>query len=389
MKPQKNIGLISVFSGLLLFLFFVLLSDPLSFQVSIDAAATSLVRDLIAERQIESKNRNLTTMERNQVCDFSSRRTDVCEINGDVRIHGNSSTIQFITANSLSEEDHSWRIKPHPRKGDKIGIEVQFLIVDMKQWWFSKYRLILNQLTNYKIIDLDKENRVLCYPKATIGLEFHVEMSIDPSRTPKNRCSMEDFARMLRSSYSLEREMAIRLEENIVKKPRLMIIARKWSRSFTNIGEIVRMAEGLGFEAVVAECDVKSNLTEFAKTMNSFDVLMGVHGAGLTNLVFLPSNAIVIQVVPLGGLGGLSWEDFGRPSIDMKLRYLQYEISEDESTLIEEYPKDHPVFKDPSSIKKQGWLSLREIYLIKQNVKLDVKRFKGVLLKALELLHDH
>lgn len=394
------------------------------------------------------KNKKETTMEkRKQICDFSNRKTDVCEINnGDVRIHANSSTVQFITT-FPSETNHSWKIKPHPRKGDKIGMskiteftlkssasfdqalnsctliqsipsiifsiggymgnvfhdfsdiliplfltshhyhgQVQFVITDMKHWWVSKYRNVLNQLTKFPIIDMDKEEGVLCYQNLTIGLRFHLELSIDPLKSPYS-FSMQDFASLIRNSYSLKREKAISLNENTRKKPRLMIIARRQSRSFTNIVEIVRMAEDVGFEAVVAECDAKSNLTEFAKKVNSFDVMMGVHGAGLTNFMFLPSNAIVIQVVPLGGLGDVSWMDYGKPSVNMKLRYLQYDISENESTLIEEYPKDHIVIKDPSLIRKQGWLSLREIYLIKQNVKLDVQRFRPVLLKAIELLH--
>lgn len=99
------------------------------------------------------------------------------------------------------------------------------------------------------------------------------------------------------------------------------MIARKWTRSFKNVDEIVQMAEGLAYEVVVAEADTGSSLAQFSKIVNSCDVMMGVHGAGLTNLVFLPTNATVIQVVPLGGLEQIAWLDFGRPSLERKLRY--------------------------------------------------------------------
>lgn len=263
--------------------------------------------------------------------------------------------------------------------------EVQFLISDTHSWWLSKYRPYLKELSHYEIIDFDKEKIVHCYPRVVIGLASHKEMSIDPMRGP-NGHSMVDFARLMKSAYSLGRDSAIRLEANQAKKPRLLIIARKWTRSFKNVGEIVLMAEGLGYEVVVAESDVGSNLARFAQIVNSCDVMMGVHGAGLTNLVFLPTNATVIQVVPLGGLERIAWADFGGPALDMKLRYLQYRITDEESTLVEKYPRDHPVFKDPSSIQRQGWLALREIYLVKQSVRLDVKRFKGYLEQALQFL---
>ncbi|KAG5536148.1 hypothetical protein RHGRI_023814 [Rhododendron griersonianum] len=190
----------------------------------------------------------------------------------------------------------------------------------------------------------------------------------------------------LGGAYSLERERAIEVTgDGGGKRPRLLIISRKSTRLLMNEGEIVTMATGLGFEVVVTEAD--SNLARFANLVNSCDVLMGVHGAGLTNMVFLPKNAIVIQILPLGGLEWLGRTDFGDPAKDMNLRYLEYQIGEEESSLRQEYPPDHQVFKDPYSILKQGWLAFRAVYLDKQNVTLDVGRFQATLLEALNLLH--
>ncbi|XP_072965522.1 alpha-1,3-arabinosyltransferase XAT3-like isoform X1 [Typha angustifolia] len=407
---------------------------PLNFSVSVQTTALS-------GKQPEKH-------EREPLCDFSGIRSDVCEMKGDIRIHGNSSSILFITPlkRSTSEVYESWQIKPHARKLDKHALshvtemsvrsmtaeegipectakytipaiifstggymgnmfhdftdvliplfitsrqfygEIQFLVSDMQTWWIEKYQPLLEQLSRYEIINLNKETRVLCYPHVIVGLKFHKEMSIDPSKSA-NRYSMIDFARLIRSSFALERESAIKLANNDDTKPRLLIISRKWTRSFTNIDEIVQMAGGLGYEVIVAEAELGSNLANFAQIVNSCDVLMGVHGAGLTNLVFLPENATLIQVVPVGGLERIALEDFGLPALDMQLRYLQYSINEEESSLIEQYPRDHPVFKDPASIRKQGWLALRSTYLIKQNVCLDVGRFKGVLLQALKFLY--
>ncbi|KAK9166982.1 hypothetical protein Scep_002173 [Stephania cephalantha] len=128
------------------------------------------------------------------------------------------------------------------------------------------------------------------------------------------------------------------------------------------------------------------NLTVVARIVNSCDVMMGIHGAGLTNLVFLPSNAVLIQIIPLGGIKWWCDHYFGEPVADMDIRYFAYMIREEESTLIQQYPLDHVAFKDPSSFYKQGWMALKAVYLGKQNVKLDVRRFRATLLKALELL---
>ncbi|ONK66339.1 uncharacterized protein A4U43_C06F6710 [Asparagus officinalis] len=375
------------------------------------------------------------------LCDFSDKRSDVCEIQDQVIVHGNSSSV-YIMNPKLQE---SYTIKPHARKFDSTAMrritnisvkalsnyddpfkcevnhsipaiifstggftgnmfheftdvivplfitsrkyhgEVQFLISETRPWFFIKYKPYLKALSHYEIIDFNKEERVHCYPNAVIGLKSHKEMSIDPLRSP-NGYSMVDFAQTMRKAYSLKRKSAIKLKNSQSKKPRLLIIARKRTRSFKNIDEIVLMAKGLGYEVVVSEADV--GLEKFSRIVNTCDVIMGVHGAGLTNIVFLPMNAIVIQIVPLGGLEGIAKLDFGTPALDMKLNYLQYSITEEESTLTEMYPRDHAVFKDLGSIQRQGWMAIRKIYLDQQNVSLDVNRFKGYLEQALQFLHQ-
>jgi capsular polysaccharide biosynthesis protein len=57
------------------------------------------------------------------------------------------------------------------------------------------------------------------------------------------------------------------------------------AHTWRNADEIVRSAEKFGFEVVVSEGTHK--VAPFAEIANSCDAIMGVHGAGLTNMVFL------------------------------------------------------------------------------------------------------
>ncbi|KAG1334827.1 putative beta-1,2-xylosyltransferase XYXT1 [Cocos nucifera] len=363
---------------------------------------------------------------------------------GDVRIHGNSSSVVFVTSNP--EPNESWRLKPYARKFDKALMkkirevsvklssridapcctvnhtipaivfavggytgnlyhsfsdaliplfitsrqfngEVQLLITNTKHWWEHKYHHILETLTRYEIIDFDNDDKVRCYPHAIVGLESHDDMAMDPSKAP-NGYSMVDFTKFLRSAYSLDRDLPIKMGEHPEKKPRLVIIDRNQTRRLINIEEIVKMGEELGYEVLRAEAKSETAVDEFARIINSCDVMMGVHGAGLTNIIFLPTNAVFIQIVPLGRLQGIAKYAYGDPARNMKLQYLEYHISEEESTLIDRYPRDHSVFKDPMLFHKLGWNAMRTVYLVEQNVKLDLVRFRPVLLKALELLHQ-
>lgn len=129
-----------------------------------------------------------------------------------------------------------------------------------------------------------------------------------------------------------------------------------------------------------------ASVKDAAQGINSCDVMMGVHGAGLTNKVFLPPGAVVIQIIPLGKLDGLFHHEFGIPAVDMKLNYIAYNITEEESTLVNLYRRDDPVFTNPKSIHEQGWETLTRIYIKEQNVKLDVERFRPILQTAIKHL---
>ncbi|KAJ3699250.1 hypothetical protein LUZ61_002955 [Rhynchospora tenuis] len=265
--------------------------------------------------------------------------------------------------------------------------EVQILMADLQPIWIEKHKKFLSQLTNYEIIDFNKETQVHCYPRAIVGLYSHNDLTVDPSRT-LNNYSMVDFARLMRRAYSLERDFATNLVEGSKRKPRLLIIARNRTRKLINVAKVVALGEEFGFEVAVNEPSLRTNVEEFARMVNSFDVMVGVHGAGLTNQVFLPMNAVLIQIVPLGNIKWMTFNFYGLGATHMMLKYVQYCISEEESTLIDLYPRDHAVFRDPDSFHRNGWGAMSEVYLNQQNVKLNITRFKPVLTRALELLGD-
>ncbi|KAJ7975177.1 Protein O-linked-mannose beta-1,4-N-acetylglucosaminyltransferase 2 [Quillaja saponaria] len=403
---------------------------------------SSTTENEITSPQIDKDEETIT--EKVEPLCTTEERTEFCEIEGDVIVHGNTSSVYSVTGQlSILAENASWSVRPYARREDttamsrvrewtvkpvkesqeipqctknhsipavlfslagyagnhfhdftdvviplfltsrKFNGEVQFLITDKRSWWISKFQAVLNGLSKYELIDIDTDNEVHCFPTVIVGLKrYHKELTIDPL---KYSYSMKDFKDFLRSSFSLKRAKAIKIRDGQQKKPRLLIISRKRTRSFTNTGQIGKLAKSLGYKVVTVEAE---NLSSFAEIVNSCDVLMGVHGAGLTNIVFLPENAIFIQVVPYGGVEWLATNDFAEPSKDMNLKYLEYKIRMEESTLIQQYPPDHDVLKDPPSIQRQGWEAFRSVYLDKQNVKLDINRFRPTLLKALELLHQ-
>ncbi|XP_078174960.1 beta-1,2-xylosyltransferase XYXT1-like isoform X2 [Carex rostrata] len=384
------------------------------------------------------------------LCDLSQRRIDKCEIEGDVRIIGKDATVMWVPSLEYDDgpdyERKVWQIKPYPRKEDPaamahVGIvtvkpmdspdvappctqhrdvpaivfsdrgytgnyfhdftdvlvpifttarrfqgEVEFLVTDIKIYLIMKYLPIFKNLTKYDIIDFDSDDQVRCYKKAYIGLTSHDDFGIDPERIPE-RYTLVDFTRFMRTTYGLTRDVVeIPVQKKLGRKPRLLIVARAKTRRFMNLDEIVRETEKLGFDVVATE--TTDDLARFSVIVNSCDAIMGVHGAGLTNMVFLPINAVFIQILPWGGLDWVAGNYFKRPVGNMKLKYIQYDIAPEESTLIDEYPRNHTVFTNPESIRRQGWNPMKKIFLDKQNVRLNMKRFRPTLKKTLKYLNS-
>ncbi|XP_042421551.1 alpha-1,3-arabinosyltransferase XAT2-like [Zingiber officinale] len=389
----------------------------------------------------EKLGEQIQTPERKPLCDNSDRRADICEMNGDIRIHGSTSSVLFVESLKI-EQSEAWQIHPYARKGDQACFnevrelmvkasneapqcttnydvpsivfsiggyagnlfhdfadllvplfltarqfngEVQFVVTNLKSWWITKFNPVLQKLSKYPVINFDLGNDVHCFKQAIVGLRAHNEFQIDPARAP-NGYTMVDFAKFMRSAFSVGRETVPNIEDLSARKPRLLIISRKQSRIFTNINEIVATAEEMGYEVVVNEADVSSGISQFAEIVNSCDVMVGVYGSGLTNSVFLPQNATLIQVVPWGGLEWMASNSYGEPAKQMGLNYVQYSVGIEESSLLEQYPKDHAVFTDPASIHIRGFQEMRSTFLEKQNVKLDINKFRDVLWKTLEQL---
>ncbi|VAH55416.1 unnamed protein product [Triticum turgidum subsp. durum] len=347
------------------------------------------------------------------VCTTEGPFSDTCDVFGDVRTNGTAHTVTLVPATQT--ESREWKIQPYARRtmsgisevtvtqldstsaeypapactvthnipgivfalggltgnyfhdfsdalvplfiaSRRFGGEVQLLASNIQPWWLGKYEAVVRRLSKYDVVDLDHDDQIRCFPSVTVGLRMHKEFDI-----------------------------VTELEK---RKPRLMLLHRGHYRKFVNVPEIVKAAENAGFEVAIADPRFDVQVEELARSVNSFDVLLGVHGAGLTNAVFMPTGAVVIQVVPYGNLERMAKVDFGDPVADMGLRYLEYSITAEESTLLEMLGPDHPVIKDPESVHRSGWDKVAEYYLGKQDVRVDVERFAPTLALAIEHLRQ-
>ncbi|MQL72082.1 hypothetical protein Taro_004426 [Colocasia esculenta] len=260
------------------------------------------------------------------------------------------------------------------------------VVVDYEDYWVSKYRRVLTHLAgggDAAIVVASSpsspvEPRVHCFPAAVVGLKYHDNLACNAT-VPPGGVTIRDFRRFIHESLSLPSDP---LGTAAGERPLLVFLSRRKSRALLNEGDVVDMAREVGFNVEVVTPEMMRDVEAFARLVATASVLGGMHGAGMTNMVFLRMGAVLLQVVPWG----LDWAAkayYGRPAVAMGLEYVEYRVAVEESTLSDYYPPEHPVLADPWSIHRQGYNVSGPIYTDGQNVRLDLARFKGTLLETM------
>ncbi|EMS55589.1 hypothetical protein TRIUR3_32069 [Triticum urartu] len=252
-----------------------------------------------------------------------------------------------------------------------------------------------------------EEERIRPY---TRKWEAHVmktidELPVDPARPPEGR-SIRDFRRLLDDAYRPRINYLERMERKAARKqrrasgaaatklalpnkhpaapaerPKLVIVSRTGSRVIENEEELKAVAADVGFDVRVVRPERSTEMCKIYRDLNASDAMVGVHGAAMTHFLFMRPGKVFIQVVPLG----TDWaanEYYGEPAARLGLRYVGYKILPEESSLAREYPAGHPVLTDPAGVAQRGWDVTKKVYLDRQNVRLDLARFREELVAA-------
>ncbi|KAG7581073.1 Glycosyltransferase 61 [Arabidopsis suecica] len=409
------------------------------------------IENRVSESHIESPKTSQN--EESISCDRTGYRSDICFMKGDIRTHSPSSSIFLYASNDLTDHVLQDKIKPYTRKwetsimetihelklvtkdvklfGDKHKCEVihevpavlfstggytgnlyhefndgliplyitskrfnkkvVFVIAEYHKWWEMKYGDVLSQLSDYPLIDFNKDKRTHCFKEAIVGLRIHGELTVDPSQMQDDRTTINEFRNVLDRAYRPRINRLDRLEEQRfharvakrrkAQRPKLALFSRTGSRGITNEDLMVQLAQRIGFEVEVLRPDRTTELAKIYRVLNSSKVMVGVHGAAMTHFLFIKPGSIFIQIIPLG----TDWAAetyYGEPAKKLGLDYIGYKILPRESSLYEKYDKDDPILRDPNSITKKGWQFTKGIYLNDQKVRLDLHRFKKVLVDA-------
>lgn len=223
-----------------------------------------------------------------------------CVTTGDVRIKTGARPIVFLSAGQQFANGTTFSIKPYPRQNDEAAMvntmsidivshvesnngipmcdvvhvdpaivfstggysgnffhaindlimplfittsdfksRIQFVIADYAPYWIKKFSQILSQLSAHDVVVASSSyfpvrSRVHCFPGAIVGFKYHDTLNINSSDAPGD-LNIMDFRHFLHQSLSLKNAPITPVAG---KKPIMVIIARRKSRSLLNENEV-------------------------------------------------------------------------------------------------------------------------------------------------------
>ncbi|KAL6969740.1 protein O-GlcNAc transferase [Sarracenia purpurea var. burkii] len=263
-------------------------------------------------------------------------------------------------------------------------------IFNCSDWWLRHYIDLLSSFTQHGIINLDEETVTHCFPSVIVGLISHGSSIVDPTlqQHKPHPKTLHDFRSFLAATYARNHAIHVTISNNTNTnlpsplprpslpwtqkgRPRLVLMNRNGSRRIVNIDEVQKAAEDIGFDVVVFEPSRETSLHEAFWLIDSSHALIGVHGAGLTNMLFLRPGSVLMQVAPAecDWLGSIF---YGKMAIRLGLEYIVYELGKDENILELDKSTRERLAREVTTL--ENWVVYKN-----QLVKIDLVRIRRYL----------
>eukprot|EP00164_Ancoracysta_twista_P003116 GFYU01004154.1.p1 GENE.GFYU01004154.1~~GFYU01004154.1.p1 ORF type:complete len:844 (-),score=168.68 GFYU01004154.1:121-2652(-) len=200
-------------------------------------------------------------------------------------------------------------------QGDDVSMDISIIIPDngysplddaVRGSPGFKFLQALSANPIYSAMDIAMSRKQFCFEDLTVGLDIRAAMQLlddaapKPLRTARNRVVMTGLKSFLLQSFQIPQwktAMDIRPPGH---KPQLTLISRVNSpnRVLKDEAKLVEAVEDtLGIEISVV-CLEDMALEKQMEIMVETDILIGLHGAGLTNVFWLREGSALLQIVP-------------------------------------------------------------------------------------------
>ncbi|GJN33308.1 hypothetical protein PR202_gb21894 [Eleusine coracana subsp. coracana] len=274
---------------------------------------------------------------------------------------------------------------------------VVFVILEYHDWWVTKYGDVVSRLSAFPPIDFANDRRVHCFPEVIAGLRIHGELTVDPARTPEGK-SVADFRRLLDDAYRGRIQFLEIQERRAARKQQRHHHHRRGTRPVPHLvpprhhqeneADVAAMAAAVGFDVRVVQPD---RTTELCKIYRELKRQRRHGGRARRRHDALPLHArpgtVFIQVVPLG-TDWAAGPTTASPRPGWGCATWATRSTRRRARCQGEYPAGDPVLTDPAGVAQRGWDVTKKVYLDRQNVRLDLNRFREELVRAHRYLVD-
>ena len=168
---------------------------------------------------------------------------------------------------------------------------------------------------------------------------FSSNCAIDVENIPKNVCfQLFEHSIPPRDVHSVPKVILNRfglldVRIDTTKHPKFCLIQRANKRLILNDLDLLLLAEGMGFESVELILE-EMRLEEQLQTIRQCSVLAGVHGSGLSNVIFMNSGTTLIQIVPYKVCKA---HHFIKQATRAQVRYLEWTNQRIENTVFHQH----------------------------------------------------
>lgn len=139
---------------------------------------------------------------------------------------------------------------------------------------------------------------MVCYARGILGTPqtFDTEESSSRKLLLPPKIVQLFRSKAVRLATGKRLESCHRKDRNM-KKPLMGIIVRAGTRKLCNLPDLVQVARNEGFEVELISFE-KMNVFEQIRASQRINVLVGVHGAGITNVFWLRNGSALIEMYP-------------------------------------------------------------------------------------------
>ena len=146
-----------------------------------------------------------------------------------------------------------------------------------------------------------KDKRVFCFEDALFMLSKHwASTFVEHGSMPLSNPWVQEFGEWMTARVGIDAESSFIESEEITITWISRNASLKGNRAFVNEDKVIsELSEAFGDRVIIRKVVLEEmTIKQQMFCARTSDILFGMHGAGLTHILFLPKHAVVLEVIP-------------------------------------------------------------------------------------------